>query len=1243
MFKLNSALEAISLLDTFQSVLERIAYKMNSLPKYLFINPPVTTLDELKDADLRVTSLLESIVKQNSLTGFSEQDLREIEQNYPQLDLIKDVLEPYIATNRMLASEECADNIQYCLLGVPNHPGLDKQEAWEARAKITRSLATAKEALAQKVAKQNARVQELNSYPDIPHTRFIKEFEKFYFEVPDVPYESVDELFENCQTTQRVPFVNFKSFYKVHLGFTPDPRWLVQKNALPDDLIQLWVNNEKEALLREIKDPFKKFNDALLTLTDRTIKVTVNMKVDKRHDTRQALIRTLLEILNYQVDIPTLQVRDLTSIGYVYYPNETLDATVWSDLCMNNTFFNSIFAVDESIRLSKIKKNLFIRYLLGRESVSLRYNIGQKGDLPEGILDKQKYIRARITNTTDDEVTSLIDILSRVISAYKVHYEAVVRKYKQYIKTFTPEPLLQPGAKQVKEGTLKSMAPELFVSNYSRVCTSPPRIVDDEEAKVQRDLGRSVMRFPLYGEGGLDPLNFICPSDKMPFPGLRSNDLVNKDTFDVLPCCYKKDQRVKPDTKYNNYLRGEKMVKREQTKDVTVTKKILKFDAQGALPKNIVELLKLSVPPMQSFVRRGVSRSPLSAIECVHVALNPFATKAQVQELTKQTFAKLQTLEYATAARQELYNFKSDEILTLMQTKDFRSSWYLNSLEAFFSKHDITIYIFSDAEDGSLIVPPHFMTYYKLQPRSNVILIYEHYGSDTDNVKYPQSELIIRTSEGYRPTYMYSKMDPTVNLVFQAFYSLTEKFKFSYQIMPLTVTPLPIQSQRLDSYGKCRLINCDPVSIVVEPLPPYALPETNDMRRVRLDVALEFIRQYDIPLVEQRRSSTHLKELVIYLGTCKGSILIKDDLYKALPNLVTTDEVYDIFEEDYEEEYTPLEIFSQQQKFADVLTHNFLYAASVYFSTHEFTKDNLRAFVSQNVTIDKNMTYLSGPKFTSPENISLNPAPQMLNIVLPNLEVVKRLVYYLQLYATKHPDKLAEYKDKVFIPGYYKTPSDFTQHSKEYLLANAKSVHDYMQQDKLAKSRHVVPYVEPDKVQPYFFKNNLLGDRLYLAQNVTCYEHANYVMYYWRFMNRNPGDPSQDQAQDEYIDSNANDELDLDLDLDQDLDLDLGFDLSSRGGAKVSSKGSSKGSSSASSKVSSKVDNKVSSKVSSKVDNKVDNKVNDLEDIPYISFEVYKYVNENDIELIRGDGVRQDKVLAYKVNDEVRYTVLLIE
>ena len=69
MFRLNSASEAVSLLDTFQNVIERIAYKMDSLPKYLLLDPPVTTLNELKGTDLKVTSLLQSIVMRVFLSG----------------------------------------------------------------------------------------------------------------------------------------------------------------------------------------------------------------------------------------------------------------------------------------------------------------------------------------------------------------------------------------------------------------------------------------------------------------------------------------------------------------------------------------------------------------------------------------------------------------------------------------------------------------------------------------------------------------------------------------------------------------------------------------------------------------------------------------------------------------------------------------------------------------------------------------------------------------------------------------------------------------------------------------------------------------------------------------------------------------------------------------------------------------------------------------------------------------------
>ena len=164
-----------------------------------------------------------------------------------------------------------------------------------------------------------------------------------------------------------------------------------------------------------------------------------------------------------------------------------------------------------------------------------------------------------------------------------------------------------------------------------------------------------------------------------------------------------------------------------------------------------------------------------------------------------------------------------------------------------------------------------------------------------------------------------------------------------------------------------------------------------------------------------------------------------------------------------------------------------------------------------------------------------------------------------------------------------------------------------MLQDKLLKSRYVVPYVEPLKTEPYFFKNNILGSRLYLAQNVPSYDYANYVVYSWRYLNKNPG--IKDTPRDHLKGPSQDIDLDREIDLDLDLDLDL--------------------------------DKKPNQAI---VNPELTGTLNQIPaGIPYISFEVYKYRNEKQIDLIRPDGMFKDKVLAYKVADKVNYTVLLIE
>ncbi len=42
-----------------------------------------------------------------------------------------------------------------------------------------------------------------------------------------------------------------------------------------------------------------------------------------------------------------------------------------------------------------------------------------------------------------------------------------------------------------------------------------------------------------------------------PYPGLKPNDLANKDTFKYLPCCYKTNPEHKRGSPYGNYYKGE--------------------------------------------------------------------------------------------------------------------------------------------------------------------------------------------------------------------------------------------------------------------------------------------------------------------------------------------------------------------------------------------------------------------------------------------------------------------------------------------------------------------------------------------------------------------------------------------------------------------------------------------------------------------------------------------------------------
>jgi hypothetical protein len=217
------------------------------------------------------------------------------------------------------------------------------------------------------------------------------------------------------------------------------------------------------------------------------------------------------------------------------------------------------------------------------------------------------------------------------------------------------------------------------------------------------------------------------------------------------------------------------------------------------------------------------------------------------------------------------------------------------------------------------------------------------------------------------------------------------------------------------------------------------------------------------------------------------------------------------------------------------------------------------------------------------------------------------------------PHKLISYKDLDTIPSFFSNVTDFHHATGEYILGSKSAVNNLLTTNKRDAGWKVVDHILENTEQTYFFKNQLVGDMMFYAQNAHSYMHANYIVNTLRTTGINPGTffstekdvvEVQDEAMDTHELSEASDMFDIDIDalLDQNTDVPV-----------VESGGDKEKDAPA----------VTATEVIAPV----------LPDTPLISFAVYNYVNASNITAMRtGDG--QERVLAYKINDIPTYTVL---
>ena len=420
---------------------------------------------------------------------------------------------------------------------------------------------------------------------------------------------------------------------------------------------------------------------------------------------------------------------------------------------------------------------------------------------------------------------------------------------------------------------------------------------------------------------------------------------------------------------------------------------------------------------------------------------------------------------------------------------------YVQLLEGYFN---CNIFLFNQER---MLLPRFTQSLYKQYRTTPCIFIYEHWGSESDNAKYPQCELIVRWNIKKKDDTQFffpyeSKISRNMNKVFRL---LNESYILNKKISEI-VFPIPddmnIVSQQIDSYGKTRCLNVIQdgklVSILTNPIPPLPVEEKKDeIHKTDKKTALAVLEKLQIQPISQilkNASKPRLIQINSILGNVDISIPVKSSKPLNLPAS---------YEITYpKQNFSSMTIFNQNKKIIRYITEYLLWAFSNYIQVKDINKitDKILAkFAKKTFIIDSEHRYEAVPKIFGKNNSIMRNG----QIIVTSQEMLKRLMYVLKLYSIRDIKTLRSYHTRNSISQYYVDITDFDYYPTQIILQGDDVIDKWIQNSKLSFILHKSIVV--GQQSPYFFKNDLVvKDKVFLAQNTTSLELALSISSNWQ-------------------------------------------------------------------------------------------------------------------------------------------------
>lgn len=1080
--------------DSTDTIKERISAKLYpDVPlKYLEFIPEDFSPTPGEER-ISVINLVEPFL--NSKDNFPDQlylsTFENNKRNIKREEVEKLFLINHTTFRKLENSDNIGDYFEVVLNQISGLRIVDAIDTWKKRATERGQMRKLLLQRDERVATFEAFAEEFDRIEETP----ISEFEETHVEFrikfkPKRESVLLEELFDIVKTTTDVPFAAIEKqattrdgsmqFYKV-----------LPKFKIPDEWAQIELLNGLLLKVNYEGVSSRKYTNVLFYVEDDVIIGTFvyPLVIDRNEMNRRVFAALPIFDLMTLVD-----EEEMVRVGYFYIPY-SVNSLIWLDMAMNNKFFYQLLVFNEIVTVSRLTI-LFMHMLISKRSrlngpryTPLQYeiydtlNMLNKTIVPPSVAtnafpDQRNFTRFRLKCRTLQDVKKYRVIISKLFTLYRVEHKTIEKKYT---KIFSAANIPSPDFTTFKDynvlsetKTIKELVPDLFISSYSRKCLNPPIIVSEKKAQQLINQGKQVMKFPLYGEGA-EHLYF-CDTEHHSFPGIRTNTLINRDIYPYIPCCYIQDQTAKKNSKLNVY-------KKQGVKDLE-SASIVKM-----LPLQLKQFFSLIADNGACFVSITVDQHPLCLIEAVMTALQilDYDSNIPPTSVVQAHRQMLQDPRTINSCKQELYDYTSEEILTMMTQDVLKPSMFVHLMEEWF---EVDIFLFT--HDGNMLIPRHEAHYCKFRPsRQTVLLMETDKGfcniivqsdakmSPTLKTNFAPDSLVVRTIwDLYLQTTNYIRLDVSQGVCRQERISLDRIEVFESR---------NVFKQYIDYYGKCRIILLnDKTTIVVDPVPPFRAAVLSPQELTRLGSVDRFLAKYKLRPLQPYTSLGRVTELdVTDRAAAKtrvtARVTVLTDTPIVAPIVADKARYTSLFKKDV----LDLKQYQRNKKDAWVLTQYAIYMFSKYLyntraNTRSDTAESQVLKFGDTIEVQSNVRYANYESRFSDRSVFV----QNNKLLVPSPEIKKRVLYVVYHHYITQRQNTIDFRKLTYIPAFFVSNSDFKA-TKSVMIKGRENLYRFNQQ---SVEKDIKTEVDPVSKTPYFIKTK--NQKVYLAINTTDLETA---------------------------------------------------------------------------------------------------------------------------------------------------------